>query len=70
MNRIQRLHRSAIACGVIVVALLMLTLPATREFVAGQAGFMWILLIAMLVVGGIGVYFVWLADKVADRHRA
>lgn len=69
MTRIQRLHRSAIACGVIVAGLLMLTVPATREFVAGQAGPMWALLALMLVVGAIGVGFVWLADKFAARQN-
>lgn len=69
MTRVQRLHRSAIACGVMVVALLMLTVPATREFFAGQAGPMWILLAAMLVIGAVGVGFVWMADKVAERQN-
>lgn len=69
MTRVQRLHRSAIVCAAIVVALLMLTVPATREFVAGQAGFMWVLLVAMLVVGTIGVVFIWQADKLSDRQN-
>ena len=70
MNRVQRLHRSAIVCGAIVVGLLMLTVPATRNFVAGDAGLMWVLLIAMLVVGAIGVGFIWMADKVSSRTQA
>lgn len=70
MTRIQRLHRSAIACGVIVAGLLLLTLPATRNFFAGDAGPMWILLSAMLVVGAVGVGFIWMADKVASRQNS
>ena len=70
MTRVQRLHRSAIVCGSIVVALLMLTIPATRNFFAGDAGPMWFLLIAMLVIGAVGVGFVWMADKVSNRQAS
>lgn len=70
MNRIQRLHRSAIACGVIALAMLTFIVPATQSYFTGDAGYMWALLAAMLMTTAIGCFFVWAADKVRARTEA
>lgn len=67
MNRIHRLQRSAITCGVVIVALLLLTVPASRSFIAGQPTFMVTLLALLVLFGAAGMGFMWMADKVEAR---
>lgn len=64
MNRIHRLHRSAFFCGAVLVALLLLTIPASRDFVSGEPAFLVSLLAMMLPFGGAAMFFMWVADRV------
>lgn len=69
MSRLHRLYRSAIVCFAIVVALLLFTVPASREFVAGNP--MWLVTLSVLamVFCLIALAFLWVADKVEARDR-
>lgn len=67
MNRINRLQRSAYFCGAVIVALLLLTVPAFPKFVAGQPTFMLMLLALLVFFSAAALFFIWVADRVAAR---
>ena len=70
MNRLHRLHRSATSCGVAIAVLLLFTVPASRDFVAGQPFFMVALLAAIVILGGFTLLFLHVADKVEAAEQA
>lgn len=67
MTRIQRLNRSCFVSFAIVVGLLLLTVPASREFVAGNTMWLVTLTAASFVFCLLGVLFAAVADRVGRQ---